>query len=257
MGTMNENTPPVTCDPVRLANFIHGDLPQAEMERMLAHLDECPACQKVFEDMVRLRAAAPEIRQGLSEKFFRFGRSGSPLRRWVWMYGAAAAVLGGLVVGLFVMRGWLERRADPLAEALETRPFEYVSPVMRGPETPAPDPRREAMMERYRRGEYEAFAAESAAWLRARPDDAQVMFFAGVAAYLEHKDSIAEVYLAWNLETDRSRRPEAVWYLANTLLRQRKYAEARPLLEELVRQDHPYSSPSARLLALMPPKTAP
>jgi hypothetical protein len=242
------------CDPVRLTRFIQGDLPQAEMEQVLAHLEACPACHKVFEDLVRLRAAAPEIRAGLSSRFHLTAPVRSPVRRWVFTYGAAAAVLGGLVLGLFVMRGYLLRQADPLSALLETKPFTYVAPVLRGPESPSPDPAREAMMERYAAGEYGPFVEAAAGWLRSHPDDAQVMFFAGVAAYLDGKPDVAAVYLDWNLSTHRLRRPETLWYLANARLRQRQSAAARPLLEELAHLDHPYAPRAAEILRHLPAK---
>jgi tetratricopeptide (TPR) repeat protein len=252
MNAMSDDKRSVGCDPARLVGFIQGDLPQPEMDQVLAHLETCKACDRVFRDMVRLRAAAPEIRSGLSDRFYDFTPSGRPLRRWLWTYGAAAAVLAALVVGLFLIRSYLEQQADPMTGQLETGAFTYVSAVLRGPEMPKPDPAREAMMDTYTRADYAAFSEQASTWLRAHPEDAQVMFFAGVAAYLQGKYPVAEVYLNWNLATDKSRRPETLWYLANTWLREKKYADARPLLEELARLDHPYAPRAAELLRLLP-----
>lgn len=240
------------CDQSKLADFLNGQLPPAEMEEMLSHLGQCRGCDALFQDLLRFRSLAPEISAGLSSDFYRFEESASRSRRWVLIFGTAAAILAGLVGGLFALRSYLLREAPvSLASLLETQPYEYLAPVVRGQNQP-PDVERAAIMALYEREDYPEFIAAVSRWMDRHPPESRMLFFAGVAAYLIPNYGAAETYLQWSLETDPRRPLEVLWYLANTHLRRGNPDKARPLLAEIAGTDHPYAPKAAQILRLLP-----
>jgi hypothetical protein len=243
------------CDPVKISQFLTGDMPPEEMQTVLDHLDACPDCRAVFDDLLKFKILAPEVRWELSGGFFNFAEASPALRRRAWVLGLATAAVLVLVAGLFVLRHYaLQQLGGPMGELLETGAIAYVPPVVRGGAA-AVDPARERIMAAYTGGDYEGFIAAAADWLKTHPEDEGVMLHAGVAAYLEGRHSIAAIYLRWAIETGGTPRPEEEWYLANALLRQRLNAEARPLLEHLAGLDHPYAARARAILAALDKQT--
>jgi len=239
------------CDPVKISLFLNGEMPPEEMDAMLDHLEACPECRAAFDDLLKFKTLAPEIRSELSGGFFKFAALSPALRRRAWLFGAAAAAVVVLVAGLFILRHVaLRQLGGPLADLMETEAIAYVPPAARGGEA-APDDARERMMAAYVGADYERFIAGAAEWLKRHPDDEGVMLHAGVAAYLEGRHSIAAIYLQWAVETGGPPRPEEEWYLANALLRQRQYDAARPLLEHLSQLEHPYAARARAILAAL------
>ncbi|MBN2431051.1 MAG: tetratricopeptide repeat protein [Acidobacteria bacterium] len=240
------------CPDVNLPDFLNGELDAGEMERTLQHLEQCPACQAVFQQMLALRVQAPEIERSLSPKFYDFPRPARAAGGWWWRLGAVAAVLIALAGGLFVVLHLL--RQDPavqLAEVLENRAYEYVPPVIRGPDEMPPDPARENVLALYVEGRYAEFLRAAGTRLAAQPDDERLLFFSGVAAYQLGRYAEAESLLERALASDPYRRPEVIWYLANTFLRRQETAKGRRLLEELATLDHPYSRRAREVMAVL------
>ena len=239
------------CDPVKISLFLNGEMPPEEMNAMLDHLEACPECRAAFDDLLKFKTLAPEIRSELTGGFFKFAAVSPALRRRAWLFGAAAAAVVVLVAGLFVLRHMaLRQLGSPLGDLLETGAIAYMPPAVRGGES-APADARAGVMAAYANGDYERFIAGAAEWLKSHPDDEGVMLHAGVAAYLEGRHAIAAIYLKWAVETGGPPRPEEEWYLANTLLRQRQYDEARPLLEHLSQLEHPYAARARAILAAL------
>jgi len=240
------------CADVNLPDFLNGNLDAPDMERTLQHLEECPACQAAFQQMLALRVQAPEIERSLSADFYDFPRPAAATGGWWWRLGAVAAALVALVGGLLVILTLL--RQDPavqLAEVLESRAYEYVPPVTRGPDEAPPDPAREQIMGFYLAGRYPEFLRAAESWLEAHPADERLLFFSGVAAYQLGRYDEAESWLARALEMDPYRRPEVIWYLANALLRQQQTTQGRRFLKELAPLKHPYGRRAQEVLAVL------
>lgn len=241
----------MTCDDLTIVAFINGELSREEGDALLDHMEQCAACDAAFRKYLQLKMLSPEIQAELPSGYFDFGETPSPDRRLRVMVGAAAAVLALLVVGLFLVRGFIGRgTGSALSRALESGPYEYVSPRTRG--VSRTDREREAVMALYTAGRYQRFVPQAMAWVAGHPDDARMLFFAGVASYLEGKYADADFFLENAINVHGERRPEVLWYLANTRVRQGQYAAARPLLEELAGMDHPYASRARELLKVLP-----
>jgi tetratricopeptide (TPR) repeat protein len=240
------------CQDVNLPDFLNGNMAGEEMESTLAHLEECPECQAAFQQMLALRVSAPKIKESLPAEFYNFGGKPAAAAGWWGRLAGVAAVLVVLVGGLFLLRGLIRQNpAVRLAEVLENRAYEYIPPVVRGPDDPAASPDRERVMGRYLEGEYDGFLREADAWLSGHPGDERLLFFSGVAAYQLGRHDSAETYLRRALTTDSYRRPEVLWYLANTLLRRQKTDEGRRLLRELAPLEHPYGRRAREVLAVL------
>jgi len=230
---------------------LNGEMSREEMQEVLDHLDECPACETVFQNMLSLKTMAPEISAGLSREFYDFEESPYLFKRpWIMM-AVAAAVLLALVGGLFLLKGVLLRQPGAeLAVLLETAPYEYVPPIMRGDATPVEISRKE-IMTLYSDEEYAEFLRHASSWTNEYPEDSRMLFFAGVASYLLKNYSDAERNLSRSLSTDNRRREETLWYLANTRLRLDQVQQGRQLLLELTPMDHPYAVRAEKTLEVL------
>ena len=231
---------------MRLVALLNGELDTPAVEALLDHLDACPVCAEDFRGLLAIRTMAPELAAGLpaAGRPTRPGRLGG--RAWVGL--AAAAVL--LVAGLFLVRGWLpEPAGGRLAGLLEREPYVYVPGVYRGAGAGEPNPRADVMV-LYEQGRYADFVTAADAWLRKQGDDPVVRFHSGVACYLLGRWEPAERRLGG--VTGDAVDPAAVsWYLANTRLARGDRDGARPVLDDLAEQDHPYAARARALLAAL------
>lgn len=240
------------CDNVRILEFLNGDLPPAEMDAVMAHLDACPECEAAFRDFLQARVLQGDIEKTLPAGFFPTRDVSGPSRRLYVHLAAAAVLLAMLVAGLFLMKGYLTEQAGAnLGVRLEDGPYPYGRGVFRGGDAPPPD--RDRLMEPYARAEYPKFLEAADAWLRNHPGDERVLFYSGVAAYLLHRHPDATRRFEAALRASAERKAEVLWYLANTHLRTGDARGGRALLEELARGPDPVYGPKASgLLAVLP-----
>lgn len=237
----------MNCDNIKLVEFLNGDLAREEQETILSHLEECPRCDRAFRDMLKIKTLAPEITPGLSPEFYRFDREPVHFYRWKMVFGMAAGLLLCLLAGLFLMKGWLEKRTgESWVALLETEPFPFVSPVVRGEDDPA-GVSREAVMGLYRESQFAAFLKSFERYRQQQKPDGRMFFYAGVAAYLckEYKRAGELLREAEQIE---GARPETLWYLGNAAARWGGREEARQALARLAATDHPFAPRAAVLL---------
>lgn len=240
------------CDNVRILEFLNGDLPPSEMDTVMTHLDACPECEATFRDFLQARVLQGDIEKALPDEFFPTRDIRSPFRRLYVHLAAAAVLLGMLVAGLFLMKGYLSEQAGSnLGARLEDGPYPYERGVYRGGDARSPD--RDRLMESYSRAEYPKFLEAADAWLGKHPGDERVLFYSGVAAYLLHRHPDATRRFEAALRASTERKAEVLWYLASTRLSTGDVRGGRVLLEELAHGPDPvYGPKAAGLLAIVP-----
>lgn len=108
----------------RVAGLVDGQLPPAEAEALYAHVATCPRCERLVAQERMSRAALSGARDvqpdpALTARLLALslGPTGPPApprwRRGRWLAAGAATLVGVVVVGLVVVGGISEPRADP------------------------------------------------------------------------------------------------------------------------------------------------
>ena len=103
-----------------ISAFIDGVLPEADRERLMAHMASCPACQAYFDDQVAIhdafvRGEAPAPERLASAVMAQVcstpqrAKRKPILLRWQ-SYAALAACCALVVLGLWRFRNWQEER---------------------------------------------------------------------------------------------------------------------------------------------------
>lgn len=187
-----DTSPAVDCpDPSRIWDAVHGGAKEGEVDALLEHSLECPACAMAWR-LARELSSQSRLTDPMAQRVSRPGDL--PARRvrpvWVWAAGLAAAVL--LAVGAAVL--WRElglgaRQAGPEQVAARWADLEIPQLDLRRPGADGGVVFRDdvaggelrAAIEAYLEGDFAAAAAGLGPWSEAHPENTQTRLLLGVA----------------------------------------------------------------------------
>jgi len=235
------------CDVLKIAAFVNGELSPEEIERLQSHMEHCQKCESTFQTLLALKINADDIKRGLAPDLAKFSPTRTSQFRWQ-MWATAAALLLIMIGGLYIMRFIVINKPQmKMAAIVEKAPYKYYSPVMRGKANTLV-PQFESIMELYNKGRYEEFVSQVESWIKDHPSNKKALFYEGVALYMMHKNREATQALKECLSRGNNESPEVLWYLANALVREKNFKEAKSVLQTLSVFDHPYAKKAKRLL---------
>ncbi len=94
------------CDIEAVSALLDGELPEAEAARLLAHIEECPSCRALYQDLAALREGFAELETPSPDTFlpgtvYRYGLGQEPPRSRrviASLLGIAACLVAVLVI---------------------------------------------------------------------------------------------------------------------------------------------------------------
>ncbi len=173
-------------------------------------------------------------------------------RRWA----SAAAVAALLIVGYIGFSHLRPKDGDELFASLYRAP-ELELPVLRSFDAASPqdfDPQLMEAFQRLEEGHYEDSFLLFRAFLEKQPNQPFAQFYAGIAAMEANRWPEAQTQFENVLELNSHLVPEAQWFLALSLWKQGRNAEAKQWVEQILSQPgHPYKKPARKLQKALEP----
>lgn len=246
-------------DSSRIWDAVHGGAREGEVDALLEHSLECPACAVAWR-LARELSSQSEVTEPRAQRVSRPGDL--PVRRarpvWVWTAGMAAAVLlavGGAV--LWRELGFGARGAGPEQVAARWADLEIPQLDLRRPGADGGAVFRDdvaggelrAAIEAYLEGDFGAAVAGLGPWSEAHPENIQARLLLGVAL-LEAGDvdaaviALEEVVSLGAADTT----VDARYYLALAYLKRGEEGKARAHLQLIEAGGGRWKAEAERLL---------
>lgn len=223
-------------DELKLSMFIKGEIEEKEYEEILSHLEVCEECRKKYQTILFLKGFSNKL-EG-DEKF----------KKWRLFYLIAASVIVILAFSLFLTSLIMKNKYEKSYLALvEKNNFPYSKTVVR---ENGINNEFEKIMGLYEDGKYKEFTVKMKECIKVdKEKKALGSFYLGVAYYQLKDYKNAEKYLKTSATNfTPTFYPERFWYLANALVMEGKFSEAKKILRSLSSFNNPYSERSRRLL---------
>jgi len=245
----------------QLKDFSLGHLNGPDLDRVLAHIEECSSCSDDVELLARMTTLAAERGETLLEMKVEIDRGRSRYALLAGLLGrmkrflspipfpARVLVPVGAAVILFFAYGTLSHRSGGYGSLADLTPAPYYQASLRG-SAPEGEALFTKAMGDYLEGDYEGASGTLLRLAHGRDCDEKVVFYLGVSLLLAGETDDAVLHLERTAgSSNAAMRQASVWYLTQADLLEGNLEAARTRLELLSGEEGEFSQRAGEQLA--------